>query len=261
MSATTPVRRRPGRPATRGIELPGASVGADGVTEFCRTCALASACAMVGYGKSELSPLYTLMRHLGPYRAGDLLFRQGDPFEAVYAVRAGTVKLRQRDGQGREHVLGFFLPGEVIGLDAIHPGHFPCDAVVLEDSQFCRFPFAAMSALASRQPEVQQHLFRLLSHDLGRAHALAGDYSSDERLAAFLVDLGERYAARGFPGSHYQLSMSRNDIANYLALASETVSRTFSRFRSRGLIATEGRMLHLCAPQQLRELGHNLLVA
>ncbi|MEY2161230.1 MULTISPECIES: cyclic nucleotide-binding domain-containing protein [Pseudomonadota] len=244
-----------------GNRLAPAGFAADGASDFCRTCALSSVCAMVGYGKPELSPLHGLMEHLGPYRAGETVFRQGDPFEAVFAVRAGTVKTRQLGNHGREHVLGFFLPGEVIGLDAIYPDRFPCDAVALEDAQFCRFSFPAMSALATRQPAVQRHLFRLISRQLGTARLLAGDHSADERMAAFLVDLGERYAARGFPGTHFQLSMSRSDIANHLSLAAETVSRTLSRFRTKGLIVIKGRVLHLREPLQLRELGQNLLAA
>lgn len=255
------VRSGRGAAAARLAELPGAALGADGVAEFCRSCALSSACAMVGYGKPELSPLYRLMEHLGPYRAGELVFSQGEPFEAVYAVRAGTVKTRVLDHQGREQVLGFFLPGEVIGLDAIYPDRFPCDAVALEDAQFCRFSFPAMSALATRQPEVQRHLFRLISRPLGTASLLAGDHGADERLAAFLVDLGDRHAVRGFSGRHYHLGMSRSDIASYLSMAAETVSRTLGRLRAQGLIAIEGRMLHLHELQRLRELGGKLLAA
>jgi CRP/FNR family transcriptional regulator len=229
--------------------------------DFCRSCALASVCAMVGYGKPELSPLHGLMEHLGPYRPGETVFRQGDPFEAVFAVRSGLVKTRQLDGHGREHVLGFFLPGEVIGLDAIYPDRFPCDAVALDDAQFCRFSFPAMSALATRQPAVQRHLFRLISRPLGTTRLLVGDHSADERMAAFLVDLGERYAARGFPGTHFQLGMSRSDIANHLSLAAETVSRTLTRFRAQGLIEIRGRVLHLRDALRLRELGWKLLAA
>ncbi len=249
------------RPHHVASRQPGVSLAAGDAPDFCRTCALSSVCAMVGYGKPELSPLHGLMEHLGPYRAGETVFRQGDPFEAVFAVRAGTVKIRQQDHHSREHVLGFFLPGEVIGLDAIYPDRFPCDAVALEDAQFCRFSFPAMSALATRKPAVQQHLFRLISRQLGMARLLGGDHSADERMAAFLVDLGERYAARGFPGTHFQLSMSRSDIASHLNLAAETVSRTLSRFRAKGLVAIERRVLHLREPLQLRELGQNLLAA
>src|SRR6185437_14149368 len=109
-----------------------------------------------------------------------------------------------------EHV-GPFRAGEHVGLNAIYPEHFPCDAVALEDTQFCRFSFPAMSALAARQPAVQQHLFRLISKELGAVSLLAGDHSADERMAAFLVDLSNRYAARGFSATRLHLSMSRGD--------------------------------------------------
>jgi CRP/FNR family transcriptional regulator len=169
------------------------------------------------------------------------------------------VKTGMVDKEGREQVLGFYLPGEVIGLNAIYPEHFPCDAVALETSYFCRFSFPAMSALAARMPAVQSHLFRLLSKELGSASLLAGDHSADERMAAFLIDLGQRYAARGFSGTQFQLSMSRGDIANYLRLAAETVSRVLSRFRSQKLIQVEGRQLEILDPQGLHHIGRSLL--
>jgi CRP/FNR family transcriptional regulator len=226
---------------------------------FCRTCAFAGACLAVGYGKPELSALHCLVEHVGPFRAGEHVFRTGDPFRAIFAVRAGTVKTSLVDKDGREQVLGFYLPGEVIGLNAIYPDQFPCNAVALETAYFCRFSFPAMSALAARLPAVQQHLFRLLSKELGTASLLAGDHSADERMAAFLVDLGERYAARGFSGTQISLSMSRGDIANYLRLAAETVSRVLGRFRSQGLIEIEGRALTLREPAALRAIGQSLL--
>lgn len=200
-----------------------------------------------------------MVEHVGPYHANDHVFRVGAPFRAIYAVRAGMVKTRVLDNDGREHVLGFYLPGEVIGLNAIYPERFPCDAIALDTAYFCQFSFPAMSALASRMPAVQNHLFRLLSKELGAASRLAGDHSADERLAAFLVDLGDRFAARGFSGDRFHLSMSRGDIANYLRLASETVSRVFTRFRQQGLVAVDGRELVLLEQDRLRELAKPLM--
>jgi CRP/FNR family transcriptional regulator len=230
-------------------------------TRFCSSCAFAEACATVGYGKPELLELHCLVEHVGPFRAGEHVFRTGDPFRAIYAVRAGSVKTRMFDRDGNEQVLGFYLPGEVVGLSAIYPEHFPCDAVALEDTQFCRFSFPAMSALAARLPAVQQHLFRLISKELGSVSLLAGDHSADERMAAFLVDLSDRYAARGLSAMSFHLSMSRGDVANYLRLAVETVSRVLGRFRSQGLIALEGRELAILQMDTLRELGGCLLPA
>ncbi len=226
---------------------------------FCRTCAFAGACIAVGYGKPELESLHCLVEHVGPYRNGEHVFRTGDPFRTIFAVRAGMVKTCLVDKEGREQVLGFYLPGEVIGLNAIYPEHFPCDAIALENAQFCRFSFPAMSALATRMPAVQQHLFRLLSKELGTASLLAGDHSADERMAAFLCDLGRRYTARGFSGTRFTLSMSRGDIANYLRLAAETVSRVLTRFRNQHLIAIEGRELELLDVKGLQKIGQNLL--
>jgi len=228
-------------------------------TRFCGTCAFSSACLAAGYGKPELAELQCLVEHVGPFRAGEHIFRTGDPFRAIFAVRSGTVKTRMVDKEGREQVLGFYLPGEVIGLNAIYPEHFPCDAVALDTAFFCRFSFPAMSALASRVPAVQKHLFRMLSKELGSASLLAGDHSADERMAAFLMDLAGRYAARGFSATRFHLSMSRGDIANYLRLAAETVSRVLSRFRSQQLIRIEGRELELLDPPGLHRIGQSLL--
>jgi len=246
-------------PAGRLPEPPNPIADDGDETRFCGTCAFSSACIVAGYDKPELAELQCLVEHVGPFRAGEHIFRTGDPFRAIFAVRSGTVKTRMVDKEGREQVLGFYLPGEVIGLNAIYPEHFPCDAVALDTSFFCRFSFPAMSALASRVPAVQKHLFRLLSKELGSASLLAGDHSADERMAAFLMDLAGRYAARGFSATRFHLSMSRGDIANYLRLAAETVSRVLSRFRSQNLIRIEGRELELLNPDALRQLGQALL--
>lgn len=222
---------------------------------FCSTCAFAQVCAAAGYGKPELSELHCLVEHAGPFGPGERMFRNGAPFRALFAVRAGMVKTELMDAEGRRQVLGFFLPGEVIGLDAIYPEHYPCDAVALEATLACRFSFPAMSVLATRMPMVQQHLFRLLSKQLGAALLLAGDHSAEERLAAFLVDLGDRYAARGMSGTKFRLSMARADIANYLRLAAETVSRLLGRFRQHGLLDIEDRNVELLDTDRLRELA------
>jgi CRP/FNR family transcriptional regulator len=251
MHPTNPVGRLPEPPnpiADDGDEV-----------NFCRTCAFAGACVAVGYGKPELAALHCLVEHVGPYQAGEHVFHTGEPFRAIFAVRSGTVKTCVVDREGREQVLGFYLPGEVIGLNAIYPEHFPCDALALEESSFCRFSFPAMSALAARMPAVQQHLFRLISKELGTASLLAGDHSAEERLAAFITDLGERYAVLGFSGTRFRLSMSRGDIANYLRLAAETVSRVLGRFRDQGLVQIEGRDVELQDPARLRKLASTVL--
>ena len=227
--------------------------------QFCTTCAFSHACLSQGMDKSALLDLHVLVEHVGPFHAGDVLFREGDPFEAIAAVRAGTVKTCVTDREGNEHVLGFHFPGEVIGLNAIDGHRYPCDAVALDTVMLCRFSFPRISVLAARVPGLQRELFRLLSRDIGRAALLAGDWSADQRLAAFLIGISRRLAARGFSATRFQLTMPRTDIANYLRLAPETVSRVLRRFQEDRLLQVDRRELELLDHEALETLAAPVL--
>jgi CRP/FNR family transcriptional regulator len=227
--------------------------------QFCSTCAFSAVCLENGYDKTQLRDLHVLVEHVGPFREGEHIFREGDAFNAIAAVRGGTVKTYVNDANGREQVQGFFLPGEVIGLSAISQARYPCNAVALDTVMLCRFSFPNIAALATRMPGLQQQLFRLLSLDIGKAALLAGNYSADERMAAFLIALSRRYAARGFSAQRFQLTMTRTDIANYLRLAAESVSRVFRRFQDEGLIAVDRRDVELLNRSRLEELARSVL--
>jgi CRP/FNR family transcriptional regulator len=226
---------------------------------FCSTCAFSAACLDSGYDKSHLRELHVLVEHVGPFREGEHIFREGDPFNAIAAVRGGTVKTYVNDAEGREQVQGFFLPGEIIGLSAISQARYPTHAVALDTVMLCRFSFPNIAALAMRMPGLQQQLFKLLSQDIGKAALLAGNFSADERMAAFLISLSKRYAARGFSANRFLLTMTRTDIGNYLRLASETVSRVFRRFQDEGLLRVDRRSVELLDRAQLEELARSVL--
>ncbi len=226
---------------------------------FCTTCAFGSLCKATGVDQAALRELHCLIEHVGVHRPGETIFRTGERFGALYAVRRGTVKTRLVDIEGRELVLGFYLPGELVGLNAIHPEIYPCDAVALDEVEACRFSFPALSTLAAKVPGIQQELFRRLSEDIGSAALLAGDYSADERLAAFLIGLARRYAERGFPLDLLHLAMSRGDIANYLRLAAETVSRVLRRFQDQHLIRVDGRDVAILEPAALFAVARPIL--
>jgi CRP/FNR family transcriptional regulator len=226
---------------------------------FCSTCAFSQACLSQGMDKGALNELHVLVEHVGPLHAGDHVFREGDPFGAIAAVRAGTVKTYVVDADGQEHVLGFHLPGEVIGLNAIDGETYPCNAVALDTVMLCRFSFPKISVLAMQVPGLQQHLFRLLSRDIGTAALLAGDFTADQRMAAFLVAFSRRLAARGFSADRFQLTMARTDIANYLRLAPETVSRVLKRFQDDGLLKVDRREVELLRRPQLEAMAAPVL--
>jgi CRP/FNR family transcriptional regulator len=226
---------------------------------FCSTCAFSQACLAQGMDKRELGDLHVLVEHVGPLHAGDHVFRRGEPFDAIAAVRAGTVKTYVVEQDGHERVLGFHLPGEVIGLDAIDDERYPCNAVALDTVSLCRFSFPRIAELAARLPHLQQHLFRLLSRELGVASRLGGDWSADQRMAAFLLGLSQRLAARGFSPRRFQLTMARSDIGNYLRLAPETVSRVLRRFQDEGLVAVDRREIELTGMPRLEALAAPIL--
>lgn len=228
-------------------------------TRFCSTCAFASVCLPHGYGKPELAELHCLIEHIGPFPVATALFRDRDNFGAVYAVRAGAVKTFVIDESGREQVLGFFLPGELVGLNGVYRNRYPCAAQTLDTTTLCRFSFPAIATLATRMPALQQQLFRLMSKDISKASMLSGDFSADERLAAFLLDLADRQAQRGYSATQLHLVMSRADIASYLRLAPETVSRVLRRFQDDGLIAVERREMALRDRARLQALGKSVL--
>lgn len=229
------------------------------VQRFCSTCAFSQACLDQGMDKSALGDLHMLVEHVGPLHNGDHVFREGDPFGAIAAVRAGTVKTYIIDHEGHEHVLGFHLPGEVIGLNAIDGDVYPCNAMALDTVMLCRFSFPKISVLAGRLPGLQKQLFRLMSRDIGRATMLAGDWSADQRMAAFIVAFSRRLAARGFSATRFQLTMPRTDIANYLRLAPETVSRVLKRLQDEGLVRVDRRQLEIIDIQRLDALAAPIL--
>jgi CRP/FNR family transcriptional regulator len=226
---------------------------------FCSSCAFSAACMAEGLDKGALRDLHMLVEHVGPLPPGTHIFRTGDRFDAIAAVRSGTVKTCRVDREGREQVLGFHLPGEIIGLSAIDGERYPCDAVALDEVQLCRFSFPKIALLAARLPGLQQQLFRLMSRGIGQAERLSGDHSADERIAAFLVDLSARLQARGFPGLRFGLTMPRTDIANYLRLAPETVSRVLRRFQDDGLVRVRRREVELADAGRLAALARDIL--
>ncbi|MCB1553237.1 MAG: helix-turn-helix domain-containing protein [Xanthomonadales bacterium] len=239
---------------------PLAPIADDGdALHFCSTCAFSSACREEGYDKSALIELHCMVEHVGPMPAGTHVFREGDPFQAISAVRAGCVKTYVVDNDGHEQVLGFFLPGEVIGLSGISGERYPCNAVTLDTVTVCTFSFPKLAMLARKLPGLQTQLFRLLSQDIGKTALVAGDFSADQRMAAFLVSLSRRYAARGFSSSRFVLSMSRTDIANYLRLAAETVSRVLRRMVEDGLIVIDRREIELRDPKRIEQLARSVL--
>jgi len=224
----------------------------------CRSCTLHELCLPLGIEGEELERLDRIIRRRRPLRRGDYLFRRGDAFRALYAVRSGAVKTYTLDEAGREQVTGFHLPGELVGLDAIGEGRHPLAARALERTSVCEIPFERLEPLTAEIPGLRRQLLRLMSRELveDEAHlALLGQRDAEGRLAAFLLSLSRRYARRGFSAEEFRLPMSRTDLASYLGLAVETVSRLFTRFQAEGLLEAERKQVRLLDPEGLQALA------
>lgn len=221
----------------------------------CCSCPLGPGCFPGSADAAHLQELERLVEHTTPVHAGHLLFRQGDRFQYLTAIRLGTVKTYAVDREGREQTLGFHMPGDFLGLSAIDEERYPCNAVALDTVSLCRLPFHEIAELATRMPMLQATLFRLMSRDIARATQLACNSMADERLAAFLIDMADRMAARGYAANRWQFTMSRMDIASYLRLAPETLSRLLRRFQAEGLVNVEGRDVEVRGRDRLQALA------
>jgi len=221
----------------------------------CGTCSLSELCLPMGMLRGDMLRLEQLIKPRGPVEGGEHLFRIGDPLRVLYAVRGGFFKTYVVEQSGREQVLGFHLPGELIGLDAIWPQRHQCNAVALNTASVCELPFDQITDLSRQLPGLQHSMLRLLSKELALSHSLAGDFTAEERIAGFLISLSSRMKVRGFSETQLTLAMSRRDLANYLRLATETVSRVFSRFEKEKLLSVDRREVTLRDTAKLARLG------
>lgn len=213
--------------------------------KVCSECSLRDLCLPGGLSELDMERLEQLVDTIGPLHRGDHLFRHGDAFAAIYAVRSGYIKSYVTTESGDEQILGFHLPGELVGLGAIYPGRHQSSATALDTTMVCRLPYVQLATLAGAVASLQRQLLRIISRELGTSHTLSSDHSVEERLAAFLLGFGDRMAVRGYSDRHFILPMPRHDIASYLRLATETVSRVLTRFETRGLIHIERREVWL----------------
>jgi CRP/FNR family transcriptional regulator len=196
----------------------------------------------------DLELLDKIIKRRLPASPGQHLFQTDTPFEAIYAVRSGSVISYVTKKDGSEQITGFYLPGELVGLEAINTGYNRSNARTLETSSFCVIPYDQLEELADQVPGLRRQLVRVLSKEIKNDHEhlmLLGKQSSEERLAALLLSFSTRFEQRGFSGCEYHLCMTRNDISNYLGLAVETVCRTFTRFQDKGILTVKRKHVRL----------------
>jgi CRP/FNR family transcriptional regulator len=226
----------------------------------CSNCNLRELCMPLALNEEELQKLDDLVTTRRKVPRGETLYRNGERFSALYAIRTGFFKTTVAAADGRDQVTGFQMSGEVIGLDGIVSDQHTCDAVALEDAEVCIMNFDLLEDLSREITALQRHVHKVMSREIVRENEVMlflGSMHADERLAAFLLNLVQRLHVRGFSQSELILRMTREEIGSYLGLKLETISRTFSKFVEQGIIEVKQRHVRILNADALKLIINN----
>lgn len=223
----------------------------------CSNCNLRELCMPAGLAPADMERIEEIVGPRRKVARGQALFRNGESFHALFAIRTGFFKTVVATQDGRDQVTGFQMAGEVLGLDGIVSTRHTCNAIALEDAEVCVMPYERVQELSREVSALQNQVHRIMSREIVREHGvmlLLGSMRAEERVAAFLLNLAQRLQARGFSRSEFVLRMTRAEIGSYLGLKLETVSRTFSKFAEDGIVDVQMRHLRIVDMEALRRL-------
>lgn len=232
-------------------------ISAHTIKVACSNCNLRELCMPLGLSAAELDRIDDVVASRRKIKRGETLFRNGEKFTSLFAIRTGFFKTCVASEDGRDQVTGFQMAGEVIGLDGIVHDHHTCDAVALEDAEVCVMPFDRIEELSREVNALQRHVHKIMSREIVRENGvmlLLGSMRAEERVAAFLLNLVQRLHARGFSQSELILRMTREEIGSYLGLKLETVSRTFSKFADDGIVEVKQRHVRIRNTEALKDI-------
>lgn len=225
----------------------------------CAQCSLQVLCLPATINEGDIERLDRIVLSRRPLQRGESLFRAGQALGSLYVAREGAFKTVALDAEGQSQVIGFHLPGELLGLDALGAGQHACDAVALTHANVCEVPLSQLEGVAAQVPGLQHQLLRIIGQGINRDQAhieMLGRRNAQERMAIFLHQLSERYRALGRQADKFLLPMSREDIGSYLGLVIETVSRTLGKMQDEGIIAVNGRELRILDARRLDAIVH-----
>lgn len=229
----------------------------EGLRAACASCSLRELCIPGGITTTELEDLESIVSTRRRVKKGANLFHSGESFKSLFAVRSGFFKTCINIDDGRDQITGFQAPGELLGLDGVAAGKHGVDAIALEDSEVCILPYTDLERIARDFPPLQHQLHRVMSRELIRDNGvmlLLGSMKAEERVAAFLLNISQRYKRLGYSAEEFILRMTRQEIGSYLGLKLETVSRAFSKFQEKGLISVQGKSVKILDSRLLKQM-------
>jgi CRP/FNR family transcriptional regulator len=251
MSLSTNAAASPASPTSTAPVLQALKAG-------CASCSLHQLCLPMGLDEADMQRLDQIIGRRRRIKRDQSLYRMGDAFDMLYAIRLGHFKTYQVNSNGSQQITGFQMAGELLGMDAIGTGRHQCEAVALEDSEVCEIPFSRLEELFQDMPVLLRQFHRIMSKEISREQGVMltlNSMSAQQKLAAFLVNLSTRYATRGYSASRFQLRMTREEIGNYLGLAVESVSRLLSNLKKNGVVDVNHRDLELLNLPALRSIA------
>jgi CRP/FNR family transcriptional regulator len=216
-------------------------------TISCESCNLTKFCIPRELDTQETEALNRSVRRNRVLKKGEALYLSGEWLHGIFALKSGTAKLVSTDPQGNEHIVDFLLPGELLGFDGLSTRRHTCTAVALETVSYCELPAQQIDILARETPSLLQVLLQHSGTQFNRnvQRLVLARRSAEERLAAFLVHLSDRYRQRGFSPYEFRISMTRQEMGNHLGLALETVSRLLGQFETAGLIEVRSKFIRI----------------
>lgn len=225
----------------------------------CQHCGLDALCELLEYGNGEAGQSQGILLRRQAVARGETIFRSGDPFRSFFAVKSGSFKTVMVPPQGQEKVIGFHFAGEMVGTDGIAGDAYTCTARALESSLICELRRGQLQRTDVPERELQSRIISILGEEVAFSHKLNAALirqSSEQRMAAFILNVSSRMNERGLSGADFRLSMSRGDIASYLGLASETVSRTLMKLQKLGVIKIRNKHVQMLDPVMLEALAN-----
>ncbi len=209
-------------------------------------------------GESDLERLHDIIQHSDSLPVGHHLFRAGDRFTALYAVRSGCIKTYTIDLNGHEQIRDFHLPGELLGFDAVYPERHHFNAMVLKPASVCIVPYRDIAELSGVFPGLQTQILALLSRDFSRQQMCVEGFDARQQLAIFLFDVEQRIRRHFNAGYEFDLPMSHEDIANYLRFSPETVSRVISKLQDDAVISVQRRHIRILDVARLGRIAQGI---
>ena len=226
----------------------------------CKACSLNQICLPNGLTNKELNELDSTIDQTLKFKKKTIIFKANDLLDGIYAVKSGAVKTSISNEDGLEQILEFHMPGDMLGFDAFDTNMHKCDAAALEDTMLCKINMEDFEDLCTRLPGIRKEMFHQVGKEITHAQKMLlslGQQHADERFAVFLLKLASHYQARGFSYNEFILPMSRQDLANYLGMAVETLSRIVSRMTDDGILKFERRMVMIIDRKKLEHLAHS----